>query len=484
MQSQHLIEKFVRVVCEEFPTKFVPVSFLPWTVKKLYKLEQGRALAPPIGSDVLDEEEIQRIRDETKIFLCGCTFTDPAEVAAAVKVLEQLVCYQDACVLVAHLVPSDFEATFKYLMRPIQYLDQIFAAGVADVLVGLDLNNASEFYAAAEAAVAGWESSIRRRKLTLESKGKRVTLLGNQQQHLLEKSCPHTLIPRFPICNYKVEETSTSVSKYRFVGYFPTLEGHVVKAYDRSQNDKMVVVKVLDKSWFFMPGEVEAICRELRFNSEMLRHPNLPQCLDALHTNEFFYVVFEHAGEQNLVMKLLNFANHRFGAIDALDCFKNIVAGLAYCHSNYVAHRNLTLEHIAIKVKEDGKYHCTLLNFRTAMLARRPSSTLCGTPPYLAPETMAGAYSAIVADCWSVGIILLEIAGGLGSTYKALNCNRQGLKDALPLFFREVGCHRRALTVQGATFDSTICKLLEMLLQLEVPRRATMAATGSFLTIE
>ena len=92
-------------------------------------------------------------------------------------------------------------------------------------------------------------------------------------------------------------------------------------------------------------------------------------------------------------------------------CFKQILNGVSYLHSQGVAHRDLKLENIYLDHKDHFKVGCLtrsalsavhpdqIGDFGTATVFRLPwereaivqmSSGLCGTEPYIAPEQFLG----------------------------------------------------------------------------------------------
>ena len=90
-------------------------------------------------------------------------------------------------------------------------------------------------------------------------------------------------------------------------------------------------------------------------------------------------------------------------------CFKQILNGVSYLHSQGVAHRDLKLENIYLDHKDHFKVGCLtrkalsavnpdqIGDFGASTVYRLPwettarmSSGLCGTEPYIAPEQFLG----------------------------------------------------------------------------------------------
>ncbi|CAI4219354.1 unnamed protein product [Parascedosporium putredinis] len=105
--------------------------------------------------------------------------------------------------------------------------------------------------------------------------------------------------------------------------------------------------------------------------------------------------------------------------------FLQLVSGVSFVHSKGVAHRDLKPENILMS--EGGSLK--IADFGLACMfahkgQRKMSSTLCGSPPYIAPEillcrrddrkatTSISKYDPELADIWSCGVILFVLLVG------------------------------------------------------------------------
>jgi serine/threonine-protein kinase HSL1, negative regulator of Swe1 kinase len=103
--------------------------------------------------------------------------------------------------------------------------------------------------------------------------------------------------------------------------------------------------------------------------------------------------------------------NGSLGEEEAVRFFRQIIAGLAYCHRFNICHRDLKPENILL----DSKGNIKLADF--GMAAFQPTghwlNTSCGSPHYAAPEIIHGRpYRGDRADIWSCGIILFALLTG------------------------------------------------------------------------
>lgn len=103
-----------------------------------------------------------------------------------------------------------------------------------------------------------------------------------------------------------------------------------------------------------------------------------------------------------------------YGALpeeEAVRLFRQIIAGLSYCHRFNICHRDLKPENILL----DAARNIKLADFGMAALqpANQWLNTSCGSPHYAAPEIIYGKkYRGDKADIWSVGIILYAMLNG------------------------------------------------------------------------
>lgn len=104
--------------------------------------------------------------------------------------------------------------------------------------------------------------------------------------------------------------------------------------------------------------------------------------------------------------------------------FSQLVSAVAYMHSKGVAHRDIKPENVLLSAEGDLK----LSDFGLAALFKKDGqirlcNTVCGSPPYIAPEIVSGrrskradvldvGYEANVCDIWSCGVVLFVLLVG------------------------------------------------------------------------
>lgn len=80
----------------------------------------------------------------------------------------------------------------------------------------------------------------------------------------------------------------------------------------------------------------------------------------------------------------------------ARDIFSQILSGIAYCHYNHIAHRDIKLENVLVgklsnEELDEKRYivpKIKIVDFGFALIYEpgEKGETFCGTPSYMAPE--------------------------------------------------------------------------------------------------
>lgn len=126
-------------------------------------------------------------------------------------------------------------------------------------------------------------------------------------------------------------------------------------------------------------------------------------------TFSFRYLVLEYVEGGELFDHISS--NGRLPEPEAVRIFRQMIAGLSYCHRFNICHRDLKPENILM----DRNHNIKIVDFGMAALqpANKWLNTSCGSPHYASPEVIrAENYRGDKADIWSCGVILYAMLTG------------------------------------------------------------------------
>ncbi|KAI9510636.1 Pkinase-domain-containing protein [Russula earlei] len=141
--------------------------------------------------------------------------------------------------------------------------------------------------------------------------------------------------------------------------------------------------------------------------SSTLHHINIVETVDLVQDeNQHWCEVMEFCPGGDLYAAI---KKGRMAPSEIECCFRQILQGISYLHSQGVAHRDIKPENIFF----NGKGQLKIGDYGASTVYRLPweatvhmSSGLCGSEPYIAPEQFLGKpYDARLVDIWAVGIV-------------------------------------------------------------------------------
>ncbi|KAF9446868.1 Pkinase-domain-containing protein [Macrolepiota fuliginosa MF-IS2] len=141
--------------------------------------------------------------------------------------------------------------------------------------------------------------------------------------------------------------------------------------------------------------------------SSTLHHPNVVETVDLVQDESMHWCeVMEFCPGGDL------YAAIKRGGMSPSEvecCFRQILSGVSYLHSQGVAHRDIKPENLFF----DSKGNLKIGDYGASTVYRLPweatvhmSTGLCGSEPYIAPEQFLGKpYDARLVDIWACGIV-------------------------------------------------------------------------------
>ena len=200
------------------------------------------------------------------------------------------------------------------------------------------------------------------------------------------------------------------IGRYRITGQLGAgAMGVVYQGYDPLL-ERTVAIKTIKLD--LAPGERESF--EKRFLQEAksagrLNHPNIVTVYDAGQAGDLAYIAMEFLDGRDL--RQLMVKDKPIPAELAVDIVTGIADGLDYAHRQGVIHRDvkpaniMVLQNGSVKLADFGIAH-----LQTGSKAQ--TTTLLGTPTYMAPEQFAGKPVDGRADIFALGVIFYELLTG------------------------------------------------------------------------
>jgi eukaryotic-like serine/threonine-protein kinase len=160
----------------------------------------------------------------------------------------------------------------------------------------------------------------------------------------------------------------------------------------------------------------ELFYREARFASAMA-HPNITSVVDFGEDEKVgMFMVMEFVDGEPLHRVL--FREKRLSVRKACEIVLQVAEALHYIHRQHVVHCDIKTENILIAEEEveakRTRMVAKLLDFGLArpMSGPRATTSLSGTPHYVAPERIRGEPASPASDVYGVGILLYELLTG------------------------------------------------------------------------
>lgn len=183
-------------------------------------------------------------------------------------------------------------------------------------------------------------------------------------------------------------------------------------------------VKLIHKGYAVRQGRISTkqIAMEVSLHAHVGPHPNVIEWFATGEDTVWRWIAMELAEGGDLFDKI----EADVGVTEDVAhlYFLQLVSGVSFVHSKGVAHRDLKPENILMSQEGNLK----LADFGMATMfeykgQRKLSATMCGSPPYVAPEVLASGkadktsreiikYSADQVDVWSCGVILFVLLVG------------------------------------------------------------------------
>jgi serine/threonine-protein kinase Chk1 len=199
-----------------------------------------------------------------------------------------------------------------------------------------------------------------------------------------------------------------------------TISCRIKKAIPPTESTPVFAVKFIHKAYAVKHGRISAkqIAMEVSLHSHIGQHPNIIEWFATGEDAVWKWIAMEYASGGDLFDKIE--ADSGVSEDIAHFYFRQLISGVSYMHSKGVGHRDIKPENILLSDNGDLK----IADFGLATLfeyngVRKLSTTMCGSPPYIAPEviscskkTKGSGYEADLVDIWSCGVVLFVLLVG------------------------------------------------------------------------
>ena len=166
-----------------------------------------------------------------------------------------------------------------------------------------------------------------------------------------------------------------------------------------------MAIKVLDK--VKLRSNITCIMEEVAI-LHSLDHPNIVKYYETYNDSKYIYLVMEYITGMPLFDKITQQENQTFTEEIAAHYMKSLFQAINHCHAQHIVHRDIKPDNIMITNDNTVR----LIDFGLSKASKKKQlTTMAGTPYYMAPEVLEGAYTN-KADLWSLGVLLYTLVSG------------------------------------------------------------------------
>jgi len=204
--------------------------------------------------------------------------------------------------------------------------------------------------------------------------------------------------------------SSPSKAGYRLgkeIGHGNQGRAHVAR---RSADRELCCIKSYSKKQVYAEAVV-SLQDEYNVLHSLNRHPNIAYAFDLFQDEDFYYMVQELyvGGDFCSVAERCLDANVERDEQWWRLLFKQSFLGLAHLHSNGMIHCDIKEPNLMLKTDNLCKPQVVIIDFGLVRTSASNSSTFCGTPGYIAPESWESAKMYPGGDIFALGVVMMQM---------------------------------------------------------------------------
>lgn len=207
------------------------------------------------------------------------------------------------------------------------------------------------------------------------------------------------------------EKAREFYSKYELHDVLGKGISSVVRQCTEKLTGKQYAAKIVE---YNNPEEREQTLREIEIMKSIESHPNIISIHDTFESDSFVFIVMELCPNGELfdyLTKVVRISEKKTRVL-----MQNILEAVHLLHNMNIVHRDLKPENILLDA--DMNLKISDFGFAVKLKENELLTDLCGTPGYLAPETLAcSMYEdqkgyGMEVDMWACGVILFTLLSG------------------------------------------------------------------------
>eukprot|EP00241_Pyramimonas_parkeae_P004368 CAMPEP_0114238804 /NCGR_PEP_ID=MMETSP0058-20121206/8116_1 /TAXON_ID=36894 /ORGANISM="Pyramimonas parkeae, CCMP726" /LENGTH=813 /DNA_ID=CAMNT_0001350931 /DNA_START=367 /DNA_END=2807 /DNA_ORIENTATION=- len=174
-----------------------------------------------------------------------------------------------------------------------------------------------------------------------------------------------------------------------------------------SQNNRLVVMKMMKKTKLLRLNQVDNVMREKEL-LQAYRSPFIVSSYGSFQDEAYLYLILEYVAGGELFSLLVEL---RVVPVDTARVYAaQVLLALEYIHNSGHVYRDLKPENMLLA--GDGHLKLADLGFCKPLKRGEKTYTTCGTADYMAPEVMLCQGHDKAADYWAFGVFIFEMLAG------------------------------------------------------------------------